>query len=371
MRFPDDVPTLTDGVVTLRAHSPEDVDRVVEQCADPEFLAWTTVPTPYGKDDAVEWVGTSVPAGWADGSSLGFAVEVSGRFAGSVDLRPRGPAEAEVGYGLHPDARGHGVMHRAVSVLLDWAFELAGYTAVTWRAHVGNWPSRRVAWAAGFHFGPTVPRLLDQRGVRHDAWTGWIGADDTRRPKTRWLDVPVLDSDRLQLRAWRDDDATCLVEASNDARLRRYIPHSPLPRTHAQVPDYLLRLRQAAAEGTRVAWCAADRRTGEALGNMAVFDFEADGSAQVGYWAHPRARGRGALSEAARRVADWALAPEPDGFGLRRLYLLSAVTNAASRRVAEQAGFTQVGVERASAPVGAGYEDSALYDRLRDEPPGR
>jgi RimJ/RimL family protein N-acetyltransferase len=364
MRFPDDVPVLTDGVVTLRAHGCADVEAVVEQCTDPASVAWTTVPTPYTRADGVEWVEKSVPAGWAEGSSLTFAIEMEGRFAGSIDLRPHGPAEAEIGYGLHPAARGRGVMHRTLGLVLDWAFEQRGYTAVTWRAQVGNWASRRVAWATGFHFGPTVPRLLEQRGTRHDAWTGWIGADDTRRPKTRWLEVTELHTDRLRLRAWREDDATGLVEASNDPRLRRYIPHSPLPRTPEQVAAYLLRVRQAAAEGTRLAWCVADRHTDEALGNVALFDFEGDGSAQLGYWARPSARGRGALSEAARLVADFALTGEPQGLGLRRLYLLSAVSNTASRRVAEQAGFTQVGIERQSAPAGQGYEDSALYDRL-------
>ena len=256
-------------------------------------------------------------------------------------------------------------MHRAIAVLLDWAFDERGHTVVTWRANVGNWASRRVVWAAGFHFGPTVPRLLEQRGHRYDGWTGWIGADDSRCPKSRWLDVPELLTDTLRLRAWGDRDGDRLVEASNDSRLRRFIPHSPLPHTRAQVPPYLLRVQLAAADGSRLAWCVADRHTDEVLGNVALFDFDTHGSAQVGYWAHPKARGRGVLSEAVRLVADWALLAEPDGFGLRRLYLLTAVSNTASRRVAEHAGFCHVGTERASAPVGQDFEDNAVYDRLR------
>jgi RimJ/RimL family protein N-acetyltransferase len=64
-------------------------------------------------------------------------------------------------------------------------------------------------------------------------------------------------------------------------------------------------------------------------------------------------------------VADWGLAPAPTGFGLRRLFLLTATSNTASRRVAEQAGFVHVGTERGAAPVGEdGFEDNAVYDRL-------
>ena len=371
LRFPEDVPVLSDGVVTLRAHREDDIDRIIEQCTDPVSIAWTVVPVPYGREQAVEWVGTLVPAGWRGGSDLHLAIEYEGRFAGSAGLRPESQGSAEIAYGLHPDARGRGVAGRATQLLLDWAFGERGHSVVTWRAPVGNWPSRRVAWAAGFQFGPTIPRMLIQRGERRDAWTGWICAGDSRRPKERWLEVPVLETETLRLRAWTEDDGDRLVEASNDPRLRRFIPHSPLPHTTAHVAAYLMRVRQAASEAKRLSWCVAERDTDEALGNIALFDFEADGSAQLGYWAHPKARGQGVLSQAARVVADWALAPEPAGFGLRRLYLFAAVSNAASRRVAEEAGFTHVGTERQAAPVGPGYEDNAVYDRLDEDPPTR
>jgi RimJ/RimL family protein N-acetyltransferase len=366
MRFPQDVPVLGDGGVTLRAHRMDDVDAVAEQGRDPQMAAWTTVPHPYGRDDAVDWVGTRVPQGWTDGSNLGFAIEHKGGFAGSVDLRPHSAVEAEIGFGLHPDHRGQGVMHAALNLILDWGFAQRGFCVVTWRAFVGNWASRRVAWATGFHFGPTVPRLLLHRGQVRDAWLGWIGAGDARRPTSRWLEPPALETDGLRLRAWREDDADRLAEASHDRRLRRFIPHSPLPHAREDAPAYLLRIRQMASEGTRMSWCVADKDTDEALGNVALFDFAADRSAQVGYWSHPSARGRGVLSRATRLVADWALTPAPRGFGLRRLYLLSAVSNTASRRVAEQSGFVHVGTERSAAPVGGGYDDNAVYDRLAE-----
>jgi RimJ/RimL family protein N-acetyltransferase len=366
MRFPQDVPLLGEGQVTLRAHSADDVDAVTEQGCDPQMAAWTTVPDPYRREDALEWVSTKVPAGWADGSNLGFAIVHDGGFAGSVDLRPRTETEAEVGYALHPAHRRQGVMRAALNLILDWGFDQCGFRVVTWRANVGNWASRRVAWAAGFRFGPTVPQLLLQRGLPRDAWTGWLGADDARRPTCRWLDPPVLETGDLRLRAWREDDADRLVETSEDPRMRHFIPHSPLPHAREEVPAYLLRVRQMASEGTRMPWCVADRDTDEALGNVALFGFGADRSAQVGYWSHPDARGRGVLSRATRTVADWALAPAPRGFGLRRLSLVSAVSNTASRRVAEQSGFVHVGTERSAAPVGGGFDDNAVYDRLAE-----
>ncbi|WP_432479234.1 GNAT family N-acetyltransferase [Nocardioides sp. GXQ0305] len=372
MRFPDDVPTLTDGEVVLRAHGSADVPRIVQQCRDPESVAWTTVPTPYGEDDAAEWLGTVVPQGWARDTTYCFAVEHAGRFAGSVDLRMRGGGEAEVGFGLHPEARGQAVMRRALDLLLDWGFDQCGVAVVMWRAFVGNWASRRTAWSLGFTFGPTVPDLLPHRGERRDGWTGWIGAGDPRRPREPWLVPPVLDAGQVVLRPWHEDDAAGLVEAAGDPVLRRWIPDSPLPRSLDEVPAYLQRVRLGAATNQRVAWCVADRVTDAVLGNVAVFDFEDEAddlTAQVGYWSHPAGRGRGAMTEALRAACDWAMRPaDAGGLGARRLYLLTSGRNDASRRLAERAGFVHVGTERQSAPVaGGGFEDNALYDRLRGD----
>ena len=371
MRFPDDVPTLTDGVVVLRAHTVADIPRIVEQCNDPESIAWTTVPTPYDDRDAKEWIGSTIPAGWAEDSTYCFAVEYDGRFAGSVDLRMRGGGEAELGFGLHPDVRGNRVMRRALDLLLDWGFG-RGLAVVHWKAFVGNWSSRRTVWALGFSFGPTIPRLLPHRGERRDGWTAWIGPDDPREPAEPWLVPPLLEDGPVRLRAWREGDAAGLVEAANDPVLREWIPDSPLPRAADDVPAYLQRVHLGAATNGRLAWCVADRETDAVLGNIALFDFEGEDdelTAQVGYWSHPAGRGRGVMTTALRTATEWAMRPTAaGGLGVRRLYLLTSVRNAGSRRLAERVGFRHVGTERESAPVaGGGFEDNALYDLLRGD----
>ena len=44
--YPDGVPRLTDGTVTLRAMTEADLPASVEQSVDPETVRWTTVPSP-------------------------------------------------------------------------------------------------------------------------------------------------------------------------------------------------------------------------------------------------------------------------------------------------------------------------------------
>jgi ribosomal-protein-alanine N-acetyltransferase len=125
MEFPSAVPRLTDGVVTLRAHTSADVTGVLEQCIDPVSQRWTTVPVPYTVDDARRFVTSHVPAGWNDGTGSAFAIEAVDaeglpRFAGTVELRPHGAGSAEIAFGLHPWARGKGIAKRACDTVLDW-----------------------------------------------------------------------------------------------------------------------------------------------------------------------------------------------------------------------------------------------------------
>ncbi|MDP9444902.1 MAG: GNAT family N-acetyltransferase [Actinomycetota bacterium] len=375
MEFPGDVPRLTDGAVTLRAHAGADLAGVVEQCTDPESIRWTTVPVPYTAEDGRRWLTETVPAGWRDGTELGFAIEAPDehgvrRFAGSASLRPEGGGVAEVGYGLAAWARGRHVMSRALRLLLDWGFEQRGLAVVVWRANVGNWASRRVAWAAGFTLDGTVGRLLEQRDERYDAWIGSLRHDDSREPKSRWLDTPVLDAGDVVLRPWRDSDVDRIVAGCSDPDVQRWLAHLPHPYIRESAARFLLSTGEQAAAGSALTWCVADEHADRALGAISVFDLDGrdPGSAETGYWTHPDARGRGVTLRALRRVLAHGFAPESaGGLGLRRLDLTTAAGNTASRRVAEAAGFRPAGVDRLAYRLRDGYDDRVRYDLLADE----
>ena len=64
---------------------------------------------------------------------------------------------------------------------------------VSWAAFVGNWPSRRVAWRAGFRVEGTIRLHLVQReGIRRDAWVGTLLRGDPREPNEPWpADAPA------------------------------------------------------------------------------------------------------------------------------------------------------------------------------------
>jgi RimJ/RimL family protein N-acetyltransferase len=366
MRFPEDVPVLDDGVVRLRPHTAADVDDAFAMCADAEFQRWTTVPVPYRRSNAEHFLLEKIPAGWRDGGFWGWAIEHDGRFAGTIDLRDGSANGGEIGFGLAPWARGRGLTTRAARLVAAYAFEGFGWDVLVWRAIVGNWASRRVAWKAGFSRFGTAPGSAVQRGVRHDEWVAVRTKEDTGEPAGDWWTVPVLEGEKVRLRAHRESDAARIVEACSDERTQTWLPFMPSPYGEEDALAFIRGRAEERATGFGVNWMITDPQTDEVLANVGIFRISPAGSAEIGYWAHPDARGRGVVSEAVGLVASYAFRPVADGgLGRHRLYIKAAADNPASQQVALRNGFTRSGIEReADLRRDGSRADMLVFDRL-------
>lgn len=373
-KFPKAVPTLTDGTVALRAHRADDVPALVEQATDPLMVEWTTVPVPSTEETARDFATKVIPAGWRDGSAWAFAVEVrdaSGapRFAGTVELRDRGDRRAEIAYGAHPWARGRGVMERACRLLLEWGFTARRLETVIWWANKGNWASRRLAWRLGFSTDGVLRHWLPQRGELLDAWVGVLVAGDPREPRSPWLEAPRIDGPTVTLRPFGPDDAPRIVEACRDEQTAYWLAGLPSPYEKEDALTYIEGHPEQHASGSGVTWAVVDPATDLAVGSIGLFDLSRGRRAEVGFWTHPEARGRGVMTAAVRLVARHAFVPVEDGgLGLRRLVVLHSEGNVGSQRVIERNGFVRVGRERDAATLRDGrVVDHLVYDLLADE----
>src|SRR4051794_670178 len=354
-------PTLTDGHVTLRAHRPDDAQGSFEQCQDPASQRWTTVPVPYTMQDARRFVEEICPAGWADGSEWAFAVDVAGRYAGTVSLRPEGNGRAAIAYGSHPWVRGTGAVDRALRLLLDWGFDRQGLHTVIWWAHVGNWASRRAAWRLGFTVEGAVRRWLPQRGALVDAWVGSLLRDDPRGPQTTWLDNPVVEGDGVRLRPFTGDDVPRVVEGIADAATQHWLAFMPRDPGAAQGRAYVERVTERLATAHTITWAVSAGDDDRLLGVMGLYRMQEQ--PELGYWTHPDARGRGVTTRAAGLAVRHAF----ETLGLERLSGFVAAPNAASRRVLEAVGMRPAGVQRRAARTGDGTAvDLVGYDLLAE-----
>jgi RimJ/RimL family protein N-acetyltransferase len=91
----------------------------------------------------------------------------TGELLGECELRisQDDPGVGQVGYLLLPHARGRGHATRAVNLLVRFAVEELGATAIKAFAHPDNGPSQRVLERAGFERGEL---LRDYRGPGED-----------------------------------------------------------------------------------------------------------------------------------------------------------------------------------------------------------
>lgn len=150
---------LTDGVITLRHPDDQDVDAIYEGCQDPEVPRWTSVPSPYRREHASQWIErTRIER--AEGRTHAFLAFLDGEFAASCSLMEldRAPHYGEIGYWVAKPARRKGVASRAVSLLKEFGVNQLGLTRIELLIHEDNRPSRKTAERAGFeHTGERRP----------------------------------------------------------------------------------------------------------------------------------------------------------------------------------------------------------------------
>jgi RimJ/RimL family protein N-acetyltransferase len=144
-------PTLTDGETTVRGLREADIPAIVAACQDPEIPRWTRVPSPYTREDAVQFL-ASVATEAAAGEGIALAIAGDDdRLIGTIGLMELdGEGSGEIGYWTAAEARGRGFTTRAVVLLRDWAHEGLGLTTIEILAHRDNRPSQVVAERAGF-----------------------------------------------------------------------------------------------------------------------------------------------------------------------------------------------------------------------------
>jgi RimJ/RimL family protein N-acetyltransferase len=337
------------GRLHLRPWTPYDEDAVLAACSDPLVQRWTSVPSPYTREDAHRWVTDVAPGMWANGTGAPFAVldATTGEVLASVGLHAVEGDQAEVGYWCAPQARGTGVVSEAVGAVCRWGFGALGLDRITWYADTDNFASRAVAEKNGFRVEGVRRRHALQHGRKVDSWVGSLCAGDEVVDRRRLPAPPELSDGVVTLRGWRLDDAPACAKACDDALTARWLP-VPKPYALADAECYIGGyIASAWADGTAAELAVTDAVTGELLGAMGLkLHNRRQGYGEVGYWTAPWARGRGVAGRGAALMADWGLS----ALGLNRVELLADVENLASQRAAEKGGFVREGVARRSRP---------------------
>ncbi|HEY2625060.1 GNAT family N-acetyltransferase [Dyella sp. Tek66A03] len=151
--------------------------------------------------------------------------------------------------------------------------------------------------------------------------------------------VPVLETERLRLRAHRADDHAACTAIWSDADVTRYVGGRPF-----SAEEVWKRLLQYAGMWSLLGygyWAVEEKSSGRYIGDIGYADLKRDlepsleGMLEFGWVLAPSAHGRGYASEAVAAVTAWG----DQHLGALRAVCIIAPENLPSIRVAEKAGF--------------------------------
>lgn len=187
-----DAVTLRTARLELSPPRASDIDAIYEACQDPDTQRYTTVPSPFERRHADEFV-PRVAAQWDEGSHLTWAMREGDVLSGMIGLyRLDGAGAGELGYWVSPWSRRRALITEASHAVLDWGFAAEGgdLRRIEWRAVAGNVASARAARTVGFRYEGMLRDGIAGKNGREDCWIAGLLRTDDRAPHP-W---PVLDA---------------------------------------------------------------------------------------------------------------------------------------------------------------------------------
>ncbi len=180
--------TLCTARLELRTPADEDAEAITLACQDPEIPRWTVVPSPYGIEDAHQFIAL-VAKWWANDEETTWAIRHDEKLIGMIGLHQISGnvdgGQAEIGFWITGDARGAGFMTEAAGAVIDWGFAERGLARIEWRSAAGNIPSARTARSLGFRYEGLLRQGHASPRGRADAWIAGLLKSDDRFP-TSW-----------------------------------------------------------------------------------------------------------------------------------------------------------------------------------------
>jgi len=152
-----------------------------------------------------------------------------------------------------------------------------------------------------------------------------------------------LETDRLRLRPWREDDLDVYARICADPEVMRYITGVPL--THEQSGAQLARFERGWKKRGFGMWAAEEKANGVLIGRIGLLYHEdwPEGAATEVAWLLDRSYwGRGLATEGALASLRYGF----EKLGLERIISITLPRNIASWRVMEKAGLTFRGETR-------------------------
>ena len=340
----------------LRPLSEQDADAYAAGTTDDAVRHFGHLPEPdYTPDSVRRMIREEVAAGLSSGTLavLTLADAETDRFVGSVVLFDVSAEAAEVGFWIHPDARGEGHARRGLELASRLAHN-SGLRSLTARTLPENKASQRCLTNAGF------------REVERRVGTTPTGQQEElfhyRRDLAPGAQWPLV-TQRLRLRLHEAGDAEWLHELYSRPDVACYLLDEPW--TAEVTRDKLAeRLVKTGIDGDSGAIALVIEHGGVPIGDVALWltDHE-HRQGEIGWVLNPAHGGKGFASEAVRAVLTLGF----DHYRLHRITAQMDARNSASAALARRVGLRLEAHHVQDWFSKGEWTDTLVYARLASE----
>ncbi len=174
---------------------------------------------------------------------------------------------------------------------------------------------------------------------------------------------PTLETPRLILRPFREEDIPEIVRLLQDPDIHRTTLNIPYPYGRAEARAWLKLQRQEFEQGRGHTFAIVRKEDDRLVGAIDIRPDQRHRKAEMGYWIGKPYWGRGYATEAARAILRYGF----ETLGMNRIYATHFAENPASGRVMQKIGMSQEGVMRQFTFKDGRFQDHVLYAILREE----
>ncbi|HMO59002.1 MAG TPA: GNAT family N-acetyltransferase [Roseiflexaceae bacterium] len=175
---------------------------------------------------------------------------------------------------------------------------------------------------------------------------------------------PVLESERLFLRAHTPDDSADVLRIMSNPQVIRYFGSLPM-KSADEAAQRIERINESFRSQSGIRWAICIRGKNQLIGSLGYWRLITEHKrAEIGYELAPEWWGQGIMPEAMRAILHY-------GFTAMDLHSVEAQihpANHGSRRVLEKLGFEQEGYFRENFydPIEQQFTDTAVFSLLKD-----
>ncbi len=175
--------------------------------------------------------------------------------------------------------------------------------------------------------------------------------------------MPILETERLVLRPYTDDDTPALVKLAGAPEVAATTLRIPHPYDEQNAREFLAKCRDDAGTGPETRFAITLRSDGQFCGGVGFRHDPAHHHAELGYWLGLPFWGKGYATEAARAMLHYGF----ENLGLHRIYASYFSENVASGHVLRKIGMKHEGTLRGHICKWEKFHDLEFYGMLNSD----